>query len=81
MAKAISAAYANRNFFKLLREVREGHSYVVTSDARPIAKIIPATSDAKFEGSGRAALIARLRSEPVLDVGPWNRGELNEDAS
>ena len=80
MDKTISAADANRNFSKLLREVREGHSYVVTSHGRPVAKIVPASAHAESEGCGRAALLARLRSEPVVDIGRWTRDELYEDA-
>jgi prevent-host-death family protein len=80
MDKAISAADANRNFSKLLREVREGQSYVVTSHGRPVAKIIPARAHLDAEERGRAALLARLRTEPVVDIGPWNRDELYEDA-
>ena len=80
MDKAISAADANRNFSKLLRDVREGQSYVVTSHGRPVAKIIPARAQAESEERGRAALLARLRSEPVVDIAPWTRDELYEDA-
>jgi prevent-host-death family protein len=79
MVKAISAADANRSFSKLLREVREGQTYVVTSHGRPVAKIVPASARAESEGRGRAALLARLRSEPVVDIGPWTRDELYED--
>jgi prevent-host-death family protein len=31
MEKSISAADTNRNFSELLREVREGHTYIITS--------------------------------------------------
>ena len=43
MKKAISAAEANRRFSQLLREVREGHSFIVTSRGKPVAKITPHT--------------------------------------
>ena len=42
MEEAVSAADANRKFSLILRSVREGHSYVVTSHGRPVARIIPA---------------------------------------
>jgi prevent-host-death family protein len=80
MDKAISAADANRNFSKLLRDVREGQSYVVTSHGRPVAKIVPAGADARLEKRNLTALLARLRSEPVVDIGHWSRDELYEDA-
>ena len=38
MDKFISAAEANRQFSALLREVRKGRQYVVTSHGRPIAR-------------------------------------------
>ena len=79
MDKAISAADANRNFSKLLREVSEGHTYVVTSHGRPVAKIIPARADMESRDRGRDALLERLRLEPVVDAGPWKRDELYED--
>ena len=41
MEKAVSAADANRKFSKLLRTIREGHSYVVTSHGKAVAKIVP----------------------------------------
>jgi prevent-host-death family protein len=76
MDKSISATDANRNFSKLLREVREGQSYVVTSHGRPVAKTIPARAQAESEERGRAVLLARLRSERAVDIGPWTRDEL-----
>ena len=42
MKKAISAAEASRRFSQL-REVREGHSFIVTSRGKPVAKITPHT--------------------------------------
>lgn len=78
MEKAISAADANRNFSKLLRDISEGHSYIVTSVGRPVAKIIPTCVDVQSRDRVRAALLKRLRSEPVVDVGPWRRDDLYE---
>lgn len=80
MDKTISAAEANRNFSKLLRDVREGQSYVVTSHGRPVAKITPAGSGSDVEERSRAALLARLRAETAVDVGRWTREDLYEDA-
>ncbi|RYD22210.1 MAG: type II toxin-antitoxin system prevent-host-death family antitoxin, partial [Spirochaetia bacterium] len=45
MEEAVSAADANRRFSVLLRGVRDGNSYVVTSHGKPVARILPA--DAK----------------------------------
>jgi prevent-host-death family protein len=41
MEEPISAADANRRFSVLLRKVREGRSYVVTSHGKPVARLIP----------------------------------------
>jgi prevent-host-death family protein len=78
MEKAISAADANRKFSELLREVREGRSYIVTSHGRPVARISPVTENV---GAVRArdALLKRVRSRPAIDVGRWKREELYED--
>ena len=79
MEKTVSAADANRKFSKLLRTVREGHSYVVTSHGRAVAKIVPVEKNGVATPGARAALLKRLRSEPVATIGRWNRDELYED--
>jgi prevent-host-death family protein len=48
MDKAVSAAEAKRRFSRILREVRDGRSYVVTSHGRPVARIVPAHNGKKF---------------------------------
>ena len=79
MEKPVSAADANRKFSKLLRAVREGQSYVVTSHGRAVARIVPAEKNSSVTRGARAALLKRLRSEPVVTVGRWRRDELYED--
>jgi prevent-host-death family protein len=74
MEKAISAADANRKFSQLLREVREGKSYVVTSHGRPVARIAPVTE--QRNSKAKAVLLRRLRAQPVTDIGRWKRDEL-----
>ena len=76
MEKTISAAEANQAFSRLLREVREGQSFVVTSHGRPIARISPLKHDRG--GNARASLLNRLRSERVIKIGRWDRDELYE---
>lgn len=75
MEKAISAAEANRKFSQLLREVREGRSYVVTSHGRPVARISPIDNERDADRA-RDALLKRLRSQKAIDIGPWTRDEL-----
>jgi prevent-host-death family protein len=78
MEKAISAADANRKFSRLLRDVREGQSYVVTSHGRPVARIAPVKEDRDTSSNARSSLLGRLRSERVLKIGRWKRDELYE---
>ena len=40
MDKIVSAAEANREFSSLLRGVREGQTFVVTSHGKPVARMI-----------------------------------------
>lgn len=79
MEKPVSAADANRKFSKLLRAVREGQTYVVTSHGRAVARIVPVEKDGGITRGTRAALLKRLRSEPVVTIGRWSRDQLYED--
>jgi len=79
MEKAVSAADANRRFSKLLSAVRGGHSYLVTAHGKPVAKIVPVAGNGGLARVARAALLKRLRSEPVATIGRWTRDELYED--
>lgn len=76
----VTAAEANRGFSRLLRGVREGASYVVTSHGRPVARIVPAepaVDEAKIKA--RMAFLEELKSRPVLNIGPWTRDELHDE--
>jgi prevent-host-death family protein len=75
MEKQISAAEANRKFSEVLRGVREGRSYVVTSHGRPVARIEPVNKEHDSDRA-RDALLKRLRSQKAIDIGPWTRDEL-----
>ena len=79
MEKAVSAADANRKFSKLLRTIREGHSYVITSHGKAVAKIVPIDKSGTGTLGARSALLKRLRSERVVNIGRWTRDELYED--
>ncbi len=78
MEKAISAADANRNFSQVLREVREGQSFVVTSHGRPVARLAPVQNAGSVRVDARGRLLRRLRAQPVVDIGRWTRDELYE---
>lgn len=80
MDESVSAAAANRNFSQILRGVREdGASYIVTSHGKAVARIVPivAGGGARSEAA-RTALLARLVSQPLVEIGPWSRDELYE---
>lgn len=79
MEEAVSAADANRKFSLILRGVREGNSYVVTSHGRPVARIVPADRHEGMVSGARAALLSRLERQPVINAGRWTRDELYED--
>jgi prevent-host-death family protein len=81
MDRPVSAAHANRKFSELLRTVREGHSYIVTSHGKPIAKIVPIEKNGGVTPGARRALIKRLQSERVVKIGRWSRQELYESES
>jgi prevent-host-death family protein len=78
MEETVSAADANRRFSLILRGVREGHSYVVTSHGRPVARIVPADKHEGVGSSARVALLLRLKSQPVVHAGRCARDELYE---
>jgi prevent-host-death family protein len=77
MEKQISAAEANRKFSEVLRGVREGRSYIVTSHGRPVARIEPIAKSRT--GKAKAALLAHLEAQPVKNIGRWTRDELYDD--
>jgi prevent-host-death family protein len=79
MDEAISAAEANRRFSLLLRGVREGRSFVVTSHGRPVARLVPAAAGRDAALNARDALLTRLEGQPALRAGRWTRDELYDD--
>ena len=76
MEKAISASDANRKFSQLLRGVKEGQTYVVTSHGRPVARIAPVPVDSLRRNAAHKALLKRLRRQPVINIGRWTRDEI-----
>lgn len=81
MGKSISAAEANRSFSAVLRDVKSGASYVVTSHGRPVARIVPFRHGDRLGSAAADALFARLRRAPVQSVRHWTRDELHERES
>jgi prevent-host-death family protein len=79
MEEAVSAADANRKFSLLLRGIREGHSYIVTSHGKPVARLIPAGKSHAVAMSARIILLGRLEVQPVMNAVRRTRDELYED--
>jgi prevent-host-death family protein len=76
MEKRIPAAYANREFYRLLQGVKKGHCYVVTSHGTPIAKIVPVEEGARFAARARTVLLTRLKTQTPIEIGARTRDEL-----
>lgn len=76
MDETISAADANREFSRLLREVRDGNSFVVTSHGRPVARVVPAAEPAQAARAAKQILLERLRRQAPANAGRWSREEL-----
>lgn len=80
MDRKISAADANRQFSRLLREVRDGASYTVTSHGHPVARIVPHVADSEARIAAWEAHLDRLRAAPAeVAVKRWSRDELYDD--
>ena len=78
MDETISAADANRRLSRILRGVREGRRYVVTSHGKPVARIVPPEDETTREDA-RRALLDRLERQSVTAAEPWTRDELYDD--
>ena len=79
MEETISAADANRRFSALIRDVRDGQTFIVTSHGKPVARILPVAGDERVSARARELLLARLEQQPVVETGRWTRDELYED--
>jgi prevent-host-death family protein len=79
MDRSVTTAEACSGFARLLDEVREqNRSFVITTDGKPVARIVPVEHMAEDRTKARLALYARLQKRPVTDIGPWTREELYE---
>lgn len=79
MSRSVSAAIANRDFSALLRQVRGGATFTVTSHGRPVARLVPIAATVPVVRSARKSLFARLAAARPLNVGRWTRDDLYED--
>jgi prevent-host-death family protein len=76
MGNYVTASEANRHFAKLLRKVREGRSFVVTSNGEPVARLVPIGADREDRERTKKKLLARLDKQPVPNLARWTRDEL-----
>lgn len=80
MDESVTAAEANRSFSRLLRGVRDGRSYVVTSHGQPVARLVPPSqndeTNRRMRKAAKRALFERWAKQPTTDIGPWTRDEL-----
>jgi prevent-host-death family protein len=75
----VAAAEANRRFSELLRRAREGHTTVITSHGRAVARLVPMTPEDERIASARRALFDRLRQTPAISAPRWTRDELYDE--
>ena len=78
MDRPISTTEANRSFSRLLREVQDGQSYVVTSHGRPVARIVPCDEADTARRAAFEVLMERLEAQPAIDIGRPPRSVLYE---
>jgi prevent-host-death family protein len=78
MDKSVSAADANREFSRLLQQVKKGASFVVTSHGKPVARITPIDQHNRVAERARKVLFASLEAAPIRKIGRWTREELYE---
>ena len=89
MDQPISAVEANRRFSGLLREVRDGRSYVVTARGKPIARIAlntnvlacPEGVDGAGESLGRYQGGLSSGDAPIMPVSTMRWPWANDSAS
>jgi prevent-host-death family protein len=76
MTESVPAAEADRKVSELLRKVRSGRSFVVTSHGKPVARFEPVATDDRVRARALGALIKRLRAQKPVRIGRWTRDEL-----
>lgn len=76
MERHVSARDANQNFSRILREVRGGKTFIITSHDTPVARISPVSDFDQTARSAQAALFKRLRAQRAVKAGKWTREDL-----
>ncbi len=76
MDRLITATRANQRFSELLRDVRNGECFVVTSRGEPVARVVPVGADRKDQKKRIEDLLEILKQQPHRIIGPWQREDL-----
>lgn len=78
MDRSISATDANREFSRVLSEVANGQTYVVTTRGKPVMKMVPVERDEadKAERNARLkAFLEELGKYPAQNLGRVTRDD------
>ncbi|CAN5300591.1 type II toxin-antitoxin system Phd/YefM family antitoxin [soil metagenome] len=72
MERSISATDANREFSRVVNEVANGETYIVTSHGKPVVRMAPVKKPAVDPAmvTARRAHLAALREKPAMDDRP-----------
>ncbi|UCI06007.1 type II toxin-antitoxin system Phd/YefM family antitoxin [Mesorhizobium sp. B1-1-8] len=76
MDEAVSATDVKRKFSIILRGVLNGQSYVVMSQGRAVARIVPSAAP---KNRAHAALLSRLERQPIVNAAGWTRDDAYQD--
>ena len=76
--RIVTATEAYRRFPELLREVRAGESFTITSRGKPVAEITPPKVKKQTSKAELAEMFARMDELPGVITGPWTRDKLYE---
>ncbi len=76
MERVISASQANQRFSEMLRHVRDGDSYVVTSRGQPVARVEPVAFDLQQQAKAVGEFLEYVRTLPRRPPMDWKREDL-----
>ncbi len=85
MNRRVSTTEVEQNLTSILHDIEEGETFVVTSDGKEVARILPvetAQVDLEILEKRKRAhqeLLEHLSQVKAIDIGPWTRAELYED--
>ena len=79
MEQLVSVTEANKILPELVQGVKEGHHYVLTSQGRPVALLLPVDANRGRLAGARKTLLTHLQQQSPAEVSPWTREDLYED--